>query len=570
MSEKVVVIISTGRQDIKLWAQGLDANNEQHSIVVPIGGQIREFHCRMREEKEKFYILNTADKPEVNLSTGDGFLGFDGKSVGIKEKLKGFKEVKPINGTNPPYNIYPAKIINLVDELIRLTVSKQIIVQAILLFLTERDPLLTKYGSGEPIANGDVLGPWLASKFNLSYKGEKEPEAAFNVGEVNWVNMLKDLDDFSGKGLDSPIHRRAAYRIDTAISGLADGNESALALVSDTGGFGEIKPLIKASVRLRFRNKIIDLPDTETTPLQLNIQQSLEETQWANCIESVEARHHCEQRLWQGDFIGAWGTVAHLQQNLNDQPWIKPVKQLADFFIGATLESEQVFPELQQVMDSSPALLRSAFKVEAALQGIGEGDRKIAEAVLGTANFYDLSLRLKINQQLSVLQWVQFSDDEMEGKVKLLSDLPNKMRADEKFFIRKNKETYLLSLGRGGDEYWVNWLKEQGYPIFHDYFIALTRQNTDGKALRTYRNYVAHRILSHSDAQAARQLAEKMQLWAFPSLPPYDAQSLGQHFLNAPYTVAMLHAFDLEHTAQQYRQLMKGLLGAVRSSLQAA
>ncbi|HAS87280.1 MAG TPA: hypothetical protein DCS31_10890 [Candidatus Competibacteraceae bacterium] len=335
--------------------------------------------------------------------------------------------------------------------------------------------------------------------------------------------------------------------------------------MSDTGGIAQLKPLIKASTRLHFRNKVVDLPDTETRPLKIDIHKSLEEVRITDCVESLDARNHGEQRLWQGDFIGAWGAVAHLQDSPDDQNWLGYIRPVADFFLGVELNTATLFPELAQIVHCWPAILRAAFKVEAALQGIDEGDRRIADAILGTVNFYDLALRSKINQMLKEADWVEFKGDEMDGKLYLKPSLPCELCNDEAFFI-KDKKHFLLSLGRGGDLHWLDWLDRNSVSAFKTYSDLLGRAE-GGKAIRTYRNYVAHRALSEIDAQNAKNLAIKLSLWQFPAARPYDLTPLGQHFLAMPLTVSLLQAFRLENAADRYRALVSRLITAVRAPL---
>lgn len=574
MVEKAVVVISTGRQDLKLWAKGINEKTQQEKLfIVPIGGEIRAFHRRMREEGDQFYTICTEEEPARIAATRDGSLDYDGqKIVTIPEQDFKFRQetlIKPtaVNGPEPPYAIYPAKIARLVRELKRLIENHEISLHAILLFATERNTG-DKYDQSEPIAAGDVLGRWLAQEFALQYQGEKEPDQPIQPDTVVWVNMLKGLKDFSGEGRDFPIHRQAARRIDEAIIRLAHGLNDGIALVSDTGGIAQLKPLIKASTRLHFRNKVVDLPDTETRPLKIDIQKSLEDIRITHCVESLEARNHCEQRLWQGDFIGAWGAVAHLQESEDDQNWLSFIRPVADFFLGVELKPAALFAEVAQVVNDWPAILRAAFKVEAALQGVHEGDRRIAEAILGTVNFYDLALRSRINQLLKELGYVAFEGDAMDGKLHLCEKLPAELRRDEKFFIG-DKKGHLLSLGRGGDGYWLDWLCQRGEGAFKTYSDRLG-QAEGRKALRTYRNYVAHRALSASDAQNAKQLALKLTLWQFPDTRPYDPVQLGQHFLATPHTVSVLRTFQLDDAVNRYRALVSRLVETVRAPLPGA
>lgn len=600
--EKVVLVISTGRQDIKIWAEYSDNEGNKKKLVAPLDWGIRDFHIKMRDalradNSNIFYTIDNKNTPDYIVAKGEGTFDFKDEAVVIGKKIRGNKYVidgvTPLDRPNPPYRLYPAKIGSLVKVLKQRVESKNIEILGVVLFATERERHETenKFLIAEPIAAGEVLGHWIVQELGneLKYVGEKTFDAEskccwfnFKEKEVCWINMLKGVPDYSGTGRDFPIQRKAARIIDDALEGLSTMANGSLCIVSDTGGIAQLKSFMRTSAALRFRNHVIDLPDTETQPLDLDTEKLLIETQLANSQESLQARNHCEQRLWQGDFLGAWGVVAHLQDSPNDEKWINVVRAVADFFRGAQIDTKELPEELTSVTSvidhDWKDVLRSAFKVEAALQGQSENDRRLPEAILNTVNFFDVVFRIEANRYIenNLNDHLNFIGDKMDGLVKL-----NNLSLDESYksnslFSQKNSNgKYHISIGRGGDNCWITVLHDNKKGIIKEFSERLneTKGSNFNKSLRSYRNYVAHRALTHEQANDAIRIAAYSSedinpLWNVPNPEPsYNIADTGNHFLSVRLITEVFKLFDISNATQLYQEMLQTLISEVRGSI---
>ncbi len=549
----IALIISTGKQDVKLWENPRPADpplrrdadlikgRELQAALLQTGAYRLLLPQELREEEEEVQTieLDALDPDAPAIPNLDSKL--------LLPLCRNKKKGRVLLDREGRLLLRPAKIEHLIPELDEQRRQRKVEITQVLVFATDRMPpeefearrsptdeavrIHRERHAKEPYAAGEILARWLGARYRLEPPAvEYEPEDTKPIPPACWVNIMQGLASFEGEPdtPDHPLHRVLARRIDNAIHALARAS-AGYALVSSTGGSCDAKACILASAQLRFPARVYDYPETEEgghfTPEKLerprgNIGPTL----------SLTARAPCATLIRRGDPLGAWGAVAHLMPAAEGeaQPWLPKVRDLARFFRGEA-RIDALLPETRALAEipGFGKLLQIACSVEAALEGRAE-DRRIAEAVTGIGALVEQALYVILARAIPTLLAGHKLDlanerltDESGGEIskqardellaKIRPYLPANSMCDD--LLGKAASKSNVKMSGSNPDCWRHWLcvqqdeswKHAGECL--ERFEQYRRVPGHGPNLRTLRNHAAHGNLAPGEADQAQELA---------------------------------------------------------------
>jgi len=588
--KEVVLIISTGKQDIKIWAK-----NETNFVSLNLNYP-RKFHELLLENvseenqnskgSEKHRFIDTEEElaEKLHQKLGTTLTLQTKKNLNKLPVCKfesneeqllvnhhdEYKEFKPIK-YNDQYILHPAKLGSIIKKILSVcniedsndcfeTTIPKIKVVRILVFGTHRE--LNKNSEfhikNEPVGSGELIARWLSSRFNLPYLTDIT-DLSIDAQYVTWVNFLENLEDFSGDTIENyPVHSDAVKIITNAIYQLKQGLTAPLAVLSGTGGMSDVKQVIEAATNLYFSPNVLEIRDTETFREQFKVKELYKESMQPTHAESLNARAICRQRILQGDYIGAWGAVAHLKSSKIDANWLQPVEELSDFFLGKKTD-KYITKSLEEIISLKQGLdpLRLAFKVEAALQAPNVEDRIITEALLASTTFMDLALKeivfYKNHEEFEIVDYTT-------GKVQFNPD--HQLNLSEGFRSNKPKTKFFVAFEGNHSQFWREKLNCDSVKA---YWKRIAHYDNKIPALNTFRNNFAHRCLEKHELNDIYDNASAscyIKSTKTTLLPLWNncQHELSDNFINMPLTQAIFKDLGISNASELYTNLIYEIL----------
>lgn len=610
---QVALILATGRDDLKCWAPSRgDGRVARYGYQEFPDRWCRRLHQALLTRPYRVVLrMDTwADRPPEEVPLREVFPDGDWWTAGPageprRQQTPGTGGGRPDPGaqqvlvdTQGRLLLRPAKIERLLTALLA---SRDLRCARVLVFYSDRAPPATSPGGRnddqgrfydrEPAGNGAIIGDWLAGKevFDLP-------------GAVRAVNYLEGLDSLEGElydgdayGPDYPVRRAAVRLIDNAIRGLADGFDGRV-IVSALGGLGQIKPIILASADLHFQGRTFDYWETEAQSRgDLSQVKPLTQPQIGAEVvtpaERLAARAHALGRLQEGDVLGAWGSLAHLDGITHDRAWLDRVSDLARFFRGeetpAALRALLLRGLAGEVLTDRgiESLLLRAFQAEAALQSRRQEDLRVPEALSATSAFVDLALEIGVFSLLRRIDAGLKPDRRRidQDRVSGVRDRLAPHLHQEEFkgpppcpedLIRSDGRLNTTGLAAAG---WRAILRHWPLPPPLDRLgihLDALDDYMEKSELRNLRNQLAHRALSQAEAEDALQRAGRRYpsgkdgrgpLWTLqtPSLG-----RLGGLFLSSSLVTPIFDAIGLGDPSRRYRELMAAAMDALRAPIE--
>lgn len=561
------------------------SDQEINRIVAPLLGN------HSHGEAEKIQLDGKAE-----------FIDLDqqGECVRIRDRIEnreGVNTVVRAYRDDHGYRILPGKLHSVVKRI----ENEGWKIVGILVFYTDRAPIesgskkkpnkkiehLTQMYWDEPVGTGPILARALAEKFReCNLRNNPQEGIDFENYEVCHVNLLKGLYAQEGNAIiqenprldyyEYPIALQVVRCLDDAVNALAHkfAGEAVAAIVSHTGGMGDIKACLTPSARFRFGGKLTEHHDSEFFHDDLRSAESEPDSKKIpRRSEALDAKFHAEQRIWEGDFHGAWAVVSHLQVDDSHDPWVRAVQQAAHYMEGFAPVDLSQFPGLHEEItwDQFYPVLRAAFRVEAALQN-NKGQPMIADALRALMNFWEVFeyelIYQSIERKHSIkvdrsTQLFEISDPCLQRKWKQFLDPKHKepFKVNYRYPQPKKFALHLIEESQTSNK------TEQKNAIEDFDKLIYGERDANGQpqsGFNQYRNTVTHYVLTRKTLAEVKNQASRKQLW---KIDPNQQQleNLGHCFLETDKVRALFKAFHGIHPAEKYRCFVKALFANIRA-----
>jgi hypothetical protein len=560
--QDAVLVVSTGGQDLKVVSV-IEKEGVQKLVLEPLFG--REKHQELLDGTIKYQIEHDAKTIKTLLPSQ-----YSGADPDFQYEVQKKDNAQPVTTDKGEWLLYPAKLASVAESV----AHHFNIIGALVLYSKRRkmnDDEKNRVGekntralqrdfNKEPIANGKLITEWLKKRF----PGIQVETANYLENQIALEGATVLSGQFSA--YDEPCALAVSAYIEKAVRDFRQHFPSALAVVSHTGGFGDIKSILTAATRLHFGGAVIELHDNKYA----NVGRGLDDpAQYRiparNAV--LDARHHAALRLWEGDFAGAWAVVSHIKKNDPGLPcdgWVSAIHDAASFMQGwaepVELNPLAAVPKGRGL----EKLFLLAWRVEAALQN-NDGEPLIADVLRHLGTFreklleYLLLLGLeKMGGSIEIDEWkiTKLPNGMNDKRIKIKTGyLDTRHPADLAMFFHNNRGSYQ-------DLY-------KSYSPFHEMLerdihkqcVDTTTRERD--CLRAYRNRLTHNVLPADDIDKIREYGNRVRLWnTTPNGQKRDR--LGACFLAMPAIEAI---FDLIAPgclpAREYRRFVDGLLDGI-------
>jgi hypothetical protein len=600
----VVLVISTGGQDLKLWL----AKAKREDMVLdqmPFPAErCREIHEALWPDPSDPRSFRAIIARELDPQAG-------GLSQVTAEELAADPEWFPVFKGHKHLTdrfffrdgkvlLQPSKTMSLIAA-VHPDSATDIRVDRVLLLYSQRERR-----PKEPIRNGVALGHWISLELGLPILGGREH--APDERGICWVNYLAGLDYYEGEAdsVNFPLHTIAANSIDCAIAKTAAGIYHPFAVYSSRGGFDDVKPIVSASCALHFDGRAFCFWETEqgkqpTVVKSIDRARLHNEAVYAIPADALPARAHALGRLLDGDILGAWGSLAHLNDIKSDREWLDWVRDLARFMRGdlpAPLIQTALVDEDALVWPGVELLMLRAFQVEAALQGADDTDVRVSEALLSTAALVESALELGVFHAASAAG-IPFDRatralaagevakaQEAVSQTVVTSGRWENKKQFPKLFLREDPRIsaegdYRINTMGAAAAAWRIWLDLQTRDDWRNLAAAVYRADfyLQESKIQYCRNRLAHLALIKEQADdALREAGKKLNfkdtdeaigpLWRRHAHGPDRADgSLGGMFLDTELIKNLFKPFGIPDPAACYRRVMQEAMKALRAPI---
>jgi len=592
--QDAVLVVSTGGQDLKVVC--VEKRGGEQTIVLRsmVGDSIRLLHEGMmkgaiptRLVASEAEIRQTLNEPKASLpirlqpNTHAKIKPLDEPTAKAAFETECFRggHVEALRDKKGNWLLFPGKLYSLVEG-----IKAHFHIKGALVFYSDRESPehvrdkkkredLEKHYNKEPVATGKLIAHWLAPD-----ESQASPEEGLHFDRFNYCffNYLTGQIAMEGEktvlkgefsAYDQPLALPLVHHIENALKVMREAFPGATAVVSHTGGPGDVKHILTPAARLYFGGDILELHVSE---LILDITAGLKHpAQYRiparNAV--LDARHHAALRLWEGDFAGAWAVVSHIKKNDPGLPcdgWVSAIHDAASFMQGwaepVELNPLAAVPKGRGL----EKLFLLAWRVEAALQN-NDGEPLIADVLRHLGTFreklleYLLLLGLeKMGGSIEIDEWkiTKLPNGMNDKRIKIKTGyLDTRHPADLAMFFYNNR-------GRYQDLY-------RSYSPFHEMLerdihkqcVDTTTRERD--CLRAYRNRLTHNVLPADDIDKIREYGNRVRLWnTTPNGQNRDR--LGACFLAMPAIEAIFGMIAPGCSpAREYRRFVGGLLDGI-------
>jgi hypothetical protein len=255
------------------------------------------------------------------------------------------------------------------DAVLTFLVTKGIVPSHALILHTTRVPR-----SGDPAQAGPILQRRLRERTGI------EPTLVSYLSGEERIEDRRELRD-------AILRREVAARLDEAIAMAIDGAGASQVVVAATGGFPQVASLVRELVQLRAVTRPIDLdiPDASKQAVD-GLDLASERHAPTDPSTVVAAKRHALDLVERGNFIAAWGAVAHLHNDQDCAPWTRVLRWLYEW-ASSLPHDPPMEPGALPFPGSEQRAAHVAMRVELALRC---GD--IPRAVQGTVSFFEAAV----------------------------------------------------------------------------------------------------------------------------------------------------------------------------------
>jgi hypothetical protein len=346
----------------------------------------------------------------------------------------------------------------------------------------------------DPRQAGEVL------ERRLRERGVREvTRVAFLTGE-------QQLEDSSNE-IDAVVRRTVVATLSNAIrKQVQQFTNNDKVFVATTGGLAAANDLINELARLH----AVGGPNVTTleVPDRGRVQgEDCAVEEKFHPAAGYRARWHALSLIENGNLLGAWGAVSHLE-HAPAQEWTQVVKWLSQFAASLPLSADCEFP----ILSHQRMAVRAALRVELALRA---GD--IPRAVHGTVAFFEAALWDKLGERI---------ERSLDPRKRRIFQIKSGVAPTEDKLLRKGDRSdedrkrpfELKETVNGVAWYWVH--DGDGGPAARlaKYFLkcdALRKfDNALGSTIRELRNDIAHNEPTPDLMNEARTRMQNAQLWS--------------------------------------------------------
>ena len=590
-----LLIISTGNQDLKLICKTTNSIEPEIKLAEIGSRDRRELHQALMNGEIKYKIIS--DKKELEEQIGDDIEISEGWTRGKRKYIDvncknqeldistPFKKntranIEALQNKKGEYLLFPAKLHTVIKSI---QAENKKIVSGII-FYTDRSSCnleldsskkkkIDEQYSQEPIATGKLIAEWLKTKFpNAGFKSTNFMEGLY-IFEGNSILEKQKLAPY-----DQPIAQKATHIIDSAIQELAKSNPTSNAIVSHTGGIADAKTIITASARLHFHGNMLELHDSEHIPDDpiCLADSNLQKCQILPRNAILDAKHLACQRLWEGDFAGAWAVVSHIQEddpNLEQDQWVNGIKQAANFMENYAPVKQGVLKTLDKLQDFKPntiLLIWKAFQIEASLQ-YNQSEPLIPKTLLALGSFREIMEVAIIDKYLQKEygeDWKQVLPEE-----KLIEWLDIKYLYSRSYQEKNYDDNFKMNKKRRKNMSINSFQKNGEFLIELDYhktiFFKLMDTeigNTD-KTLKSFRNDIAHKSFKPENVKPIKEYAVQNHIW-FNEKNNHNINKLGCSFLARKIVKELFEELDPTVKPQElYKELVEELFQKIHKPI---
>ncbi len=542
----IVLIVSTGQQDLKRLYRDRVGNTLYFDRI-----NRRQDHENLLDGKTRYKICHTEKKLREVAGNSSG--------LNIEWTKRVPKNPQPLDVAGA-WVIYPAKLAPVVQAL-----KGHFNVVGALVFYSKRRKLtsheesrtdperkgeLSRDYDNEPIATGPIIKNWLAETF-----GSDKNDPNFIC-----VNYLKDSIALEGESVltggysayEQPCSLRATHIIEDAMKSMGERFPGHTAVLSQTGGFGDIKPVISAAASLYFGGNVLELNDNKYSAFTGKMLNHPTQFLIPSRNAVLDARHQAAQRLWEGDFAGAWAVTAHMPQGdpqlSCDKEWVEKIREAANFMQGWRPYDTKAIDSLKGIPEGVKRLFVMAWRVEAALQN-NRGEALITDVLRHLGTFRENLLAYLLLKILAREESNTVDIDLNNWTINIPSGNKSKIR-ENKYKKKDDSYDYYIQAQNGYlktfsmqrlEEYLEKIYKDTAeYKAYHPFRVFLERDiekacvdyKSEGKrkCLRFYRNQLMHTQLDTETIEQITCFGNQTGLW---STKPNQQQigRLGQCFL---------------------------------------
>lgn len=607
MIQNYLFIASTGKNDLKF----LITENGENKLAEIMAGKKHDPYVGLRLIHEK--LLNNdiphifQNLPDIQTKKEKIYFKQSDDGTTLNPKLGDNQQVQKTN--DDKYILCAAKLQGLITSLKNKITNNEIRIIGALFVGTER-----RNQAMEPIASHRLLAKHFAEQLNMNYVGELPEDVTIAPSDcpVYWLNQLKDLPDrdgnhYDGLGLDYPVKRIVAKRIDDSIHQFVNyfANTSPEIIVSDTGGMNDLKDLLSASIHFRAYSDVLESPQTEKNDTfdTRALDRLISEKHLITRRQSLQIKTLVKHRILEGDIYGAWSTCVHIhdeEQLVKHDTWSHAVQAVKNYFSGEYNFKTTRFPngnnytELSRTLSEltkgetleeqiQRLLTRTLFTIESNLQSSRPEEMQIKNALVSCATLSDQLFRACIFLYLeknrsnfpNLKPNLQFSNDEVLTV--------NHTNNNDKHFTNKKINPFY------GKNEWRGTLKNDvqlSLCIHYQNRMSCGKNNkhpAEQWKLQEWRNSIAHgRNINETDLKhilnKACQTTSCINQTDMPDtvdplwnsdLTKAKPPTLGSCFLNQHYVhlIEKSLGYDINSTQQKYQKLQNNLLAIINSSI---
>ena len=159
---EVVLIVSVGERDIKLWCntdnRGIGNFEPKSPNTKQQRGKTRPFHDYLLSKTSRYKFYNTANQvPAQHLSSDTQLKNLFNESLDFINFLN----------SNQHYPLVAAKLSTVIEEILAEQNRQKFTVKRVLVFATDRRNVEDcHFNLNEPVAAGPLIAQWRAERFN--------------------------------------------------------------------------------------------------------------------------------------------------------------------------------------------------------------------------------------------------------------------------------------------------------------------------------------------------------------------------------------------------------------------